>query len=306
MKKYICLFLLLCSILVFAETVTDTNWNALQGLVNQLIRLEYNTDILTAEQVTLNQSFEDLTATLTTLQNAAQAAADQAATVAAQQTLASMESNLMLRGKLNTIINNTATPFSIALPDGTRIAVAAQSQVALNLLFSTYSEGGLVGGVISIIPQFNGSDIASGNTETQSVGLSYSLTFNLQGLNESGYAYGALNVLSVTRTYPSSGTRAHSLDLSKLVQDNELWAVDIVLNYVPGLGDGATFIYPRWSTLYKNTYNESDTSTVPDITSQTTWATEITVDESSSSVDFCFPAFTGDASAMWGDMTSQD
>ena len=307
MKKYLFLLLLACfTYVAYGNTDgIDSAWGNLMDAVNTIIPLNVDIDILSSQIPTLTDQ-------LTALQDAAADAAAQAETIKKQQELLSLESNVMLRGKLNTVINNTATPFSIALPDGTRIAVAAQSQVALNSLFSAYSEGGLVGGIISIIPQVAGAtsdqlqDI-SGESEAQAVGLSYSLSFNLQGLNQSGYAYGALNTLSVTRTYPSASTRAHSLDLNSLIKENEIWAVDLTLNYVPGMGDDdTTFIYPRWSTLYTNPYSESNTSTIPDVIGQTAWATSTIINESNSYGDLCYPSFTNEKTAeMWADLISQ-
>ena len=303
MKKYLFLLALTSSAdFLQATTTADPVWADMVSYLNQIITCQIDINNLTSQQKTLQATQTTLTSTLTDLQTAAQAAADQAATVAAQQKLASMESNLMLRGKINSLINNTDISFAVVWPDESRTIVGAQSQQQLNQPFSQYSEGGLIGGVISIIPQVNGSDISSGNAETQAVGLSYSLTFNLQGLNESGYAYGALNALSVTRTYPSASTRAHSLNVDDLVADNEIWAVDLTLNYLPGLGDGATFIYPRWSTLYKNSYDATDTAHVPDIFAQNSWSNTTAITTLNSSADLCYPDFTGTTASMWGDL----
>ena len=177
------------------------------------------------------------------------------------QTLLEQESNVIDRGAIGSVINETDVPFSIKWPDGTTTVVAAQTEVASNVLFSTYKNGSLTGGIISFVPQPSGVDITESDAQSQSDGLSYSLLFNVQGLNEPGYDYGALNKVAITRSYPVGSTRAQSLDLDNLVDEDEIWKVDITLNYVSTLGDGSTFIYPRFSKLYLNQYDENDNST---------------------------------------------
>ena len=140
-------------------------------------------------------------------------------------------------------------------------------------------------------------NISSDDTLAQEYGTSYSFLFNVQGLNQPGYNFGGIKSIVINRTFPSGGERAHGLQLNDLVQENQLWAIDITINNVSTIGDGS-FIYPRISKLYVHTYDETHTSTIPNLAMQTEWEVETAIDETNSSQALCYPDFGGDTEKM--------
>ena len=310
MKMSVVLFCLcLLTNIAFYGISVDDAWDVLISAVNEMPANNAEIIRLTAEKATSEATLQQDQADLDDLNAQVAAAQKQADEIANAASIAAQTSDVMMRGKMNNIINSTDIPFSVVWPDGTKTAVDAQSTVELNQPFSAYKEGSLIGGVISINPQVNDTDILSTDAEADAVGVSYSLLFNLQGLNEAEFAYGALNYLSVTR-YQAGTTRAHSIYLDSstsksdgdvtngLIQDNELWAVDITVNYVTALGDG--FIYPRFTTLYTSEFNASDVSVSPNVSNQSTWSSQVVIDASNSATNISTPVFTEN---IWSDMT---
>lgn len=341
MKKLLFFFVLLSSTFVFTDDLANA-WSNLITKVNQIGSFGSEIKNLYTVVQADNDQKASLQADLDTLNAEIAEAEEQQKEIEDQQIIEAAEAEVMLRGRINSIINNTDTDFSVEYPDGTRVALAAQSTVALNKAFSEYKRGSAIGGIISIIPQVNGEDISSSDAEALAVGLSYSLMFNVQGLNQPGYPFGRLGCVAVTRDHEAGGTRSHGVSpagkapsdsanedsSSALTDEDTLWGLDVLLNYVPGLGDGKTFIYPRISTFYTTKYDPNDLTTAPDVASVTEWSSQVPITESNSCSDLCYPLFsgtvsdqypscskdvsdsnsdvycTGDLSKMWGDVVS--
>ena len=263
----------------------------LQSVTNSMAENESLLSDLNDQLATLQQQIDDANAQAQELEN--------------QQALLAEESNIMLRGKVNNIINSTTVDFVMTLPDDTTVSIPVNTTVPVNILVSNYMQGSAVGGLISFVPQVNGTDISTDDIIAQEYGTAYSFLFNVQGLNQPGYNFGGIDSVVVNRTFPSGSERAHGLNLSDMVQEDQLWAVDITINNVSTIGDGS-FIYPRISTLYLHTYDETDTSTVPNVATQTDWEVETTIDKTNSTQNVCYPAFDGDTEKMWGDVTAAD
>ena len=305
MRKLLLALCFMVSQVAYGDDMSD-KWDELIDVVNALPDHRVTSHRLYSEMKGYQEQQLTEQAALDALNKQVDAAQQQADELASAAAIAAQTSDVMLRGKMNDIINNTDISFSVLWPDGTRTKVAAQSTVSLNKAFSQYKEGSLIGGIISIIPQVNDADITLSSTEVNSVGLSYSLLFNLQGLNEAGFAYGALNYLSVTRQY--GVTRAHSIYLDSstdkvdgdiddgLIQDNELWAIDVTIN-ATGI---AGLIYPHFSTLYTYEFDASDTSVTPDVSTQETWSKTVVLGISDSAANLSAPEFTD---IIWSDIT---
>lgn len=297
---FVCLFLsshnLFCS-----ESVSQV-WKEIIDIMNGVPGQIANNNNLEKTLQEKNDTLKAEQAALDSLKKQISDLKKQQDEIKVKKAIADQESNVILRGKINNIINSTKVAFSILWPDKTRTVVAANSTVLLNQPFNAYKDGNSVGGIISIIPQINGADISVNNAEKASVGLSYSLLFNVQGLNQLEFPYGALNYLSITRSATPGATRAHSIYLGNsaikndtgLLKKNEIWAVDITINYVSGLA------YPRFSTLYSNEFDDSNTSTIPDVKSQKTWAKQVVLNQSNAATNLCVPKF--DETEMWTDI----
>jgi hypothetical protein len=328
MKHILLLKILFFSFFIQFNLQADLNasWNNLISAVNGSAVIAQTDNTLIASIADLESTVPTLQTTLDTIENQINTAIAQAAELEYQQALIAEKSYVMRRGMLNNLINETDRDFVIYFPDNETVSIPAQSVISLNKLFSSYLVGVLICGVIRIVPQVAGQDISSLDAEAQACGVNYYLQFNMQGLNEPGYAYGALDYISITRVDIGSATteslnlstlvvdttsdinnlgntRAHSLDLDQLVAENELWSLDVTLNYVPTRGDGKTYIYPRFSNLKIAQFDENDETTFNPL-NQENWDTEIIIDESNSDTEMSYPAFTGDTAKFWGDLAA--
>lgn len=308
MKKVFFYIFLLLSIIVKADSADQLNaaWTNLMTATNAVAVIGQSVNSLMSSVNDLQENVTETQAELADLEDRIAEASAQAEKVTNEQALLDAKSDVMKRGMVNNIINQTDMSFVAYLPDGTTVSIAAQSMISMKQLFSPFVVGSLVCGVITIVPQVAGQDISSSDVESQACGIKYYLQFNMQGLNEPGYSYGALDYISVTRADINNGgnTRAQSISLDDFVDENELWAVDVTLNYVPTRGDGSTYIYPRFSTLYVNQFDEEGGSAALDPSAQTSWGEEVAVNESVSDAAMSYPGFTGDTEKFWGDVIS--
>ena len=133
-------------------------------------------------------------------------------------------------------------------------------------------------------------------------------------LNETGYAYGASNCVSINRTYVPGIPRALTLYIDSSLQEaadqadgnatsetgvvgaNQLWAVDVTLSYVKDV-----LVYPRFSTLYLEDFTIADGADVPDVTQQKTWSQTVAVTKDNAYWKLSDPQYT-DNSDIWSDL----
>lgn len=231
---------------------------------------------------------------------AAKAAAEK---LEAEQKAQAAESNIWQRGRIGMIINKTKkiTYKLQAAAGGVISTISPGSSVAVDLPFANYSQESTgINGALELIPFLANTQVESTSAQADLIGLNYLLSFNMQGMNQPGYMFGAEGQLCISRGYPDGASRAQCIDVESLVTDkDDLWEAEIEIDVFD-----SNKIYPRIVAL--KVQKVSASAITQNLSKATINQTTIKITQANMDSKLSYPSMSGSiGSAIWKDVPAK-
>lgn len=323
-KKYIAMLMLLAVGNVYADSCTfsitklgqfitgfDRDINTINNQISTV-----NSDISTAQSKynkavkaynkaqaqynSENQKLQNLKNQIKAKRAAAIAAQKQAEKLAKEEKAQQQESDVWLRGRIGIVVNKTSNvSYNLQSKAGKILAkIAPGKSVTVKSPLSTFSlEKNGVHGFVEFIPSIHGKVLteASGGQGIL-VGLHYYLSFNLQGMNQPGYLYGAPKTVCLSRGCPDGATRAQCIDVSAFVPaKDQIWELDIEIEDI-----GGGKIYPRISAIKTQTVSLTDLE--KGLENLSINEKMVSVTRKNMDMDVSYPSTQGQTAVLWQDV----
>lgn len=284
--------------------------NSIKSLEKQIKKATNQYNAAKSNYDTAKSNYDSENAKLANLK--AQVAADKKAAAAAkaaaeklekEQAIQTAQSNIWQRGRLGMIVNKTSKiTFKLqSAAGGVLHTLAPGSSAAVDLPFASYTQESTgINGAFEFVPFLASTQIESSSSQSDLVGLHYILSFNMQGMNQPGYMYGAEGQLCVSRGFPDGAARAQCVDVASLVTDkDDIWEAEIEIDEIE-----TNKVYPRISALKVQKVSASALTQnlgKATITQSTTKITQANMD-----TDLSYPSLSGSVGqALWADVPTK-
>jgi len=214
---------------------------------NSIMSTNLSVDTLSAQQCVLQAQKSCLDSAISCLNDQIFESNQELAIARQDAFTAFSNSDLFIRGRLGKITNTSPISYQLVASDGTILDTIIAGQTSLNIFaLSDYADD-QQGSMFKLVPYDGVNQVGQdGSGEALSYGGTFTILCNSVGLNQPGNPYGYAESVSVTRVYPSGATRAHVVDISSLVEDEQYWEFNITINPLPG---HTQFVYPRISMV---------------------------------------------------------
>jgi hypothetical protein len=297
------------SFITSASSSSTPYASALQNMQDKYNLTSSSDSSLQAQMTDLQSQIDDLNASITQLTTDQTTAVTTLETnrLTAYQTF--MTSDLALRGRLGTVTNNSSISYQLIAGDGSILDTILSGQTSSRVYVLSDYANDQQGSMFKLVPYDAVNQIQEDTAEGMLSGGTIVILANSIGVNSPGNPYGYADSVSITRVYPEDATRAHVVDLTTLVADNQYWQADFKINPLISVdnGDGTTteVIYPFISaieTSAQGTDNGWDVTLDFPSAAEAVMDTKIAITQSNSSAN-SYPAFDSeDAASDWSDL----